>query len=39
MRSAERNKVNVLQMRCLRSLVGESRIYRVNTVEVAGTVT
>ena len=29
MRSAERRKVNVLEMKCLRSLVGVSRIDRV----------
>ena len=29
MRSAERNKVNVLEMKCLRSLVGVSRLDRV----------
>ena len=29
MRSAERRKVNVLEMKCLRSLVGGLRIYRV----------
>ena len=29
MRSAERRKVNVLEMTCLRSMVGVSRIYRV----------
>ena len=34
MRSAERIKVNVLEMKCLRSLVGVSRIYRVNNEEV-----
>ena len=28
MRSAERRKANVLEMKCLRSLVGMSRIYR-----------
>ena len=28
MRSAERRKVNVLEMKCLRSLVGGSRIDR-----------
>ena len=34
MRSAERRKVNVLEMKCLRSLVGVSRIYRVRNEEV-----
>ena len=34
MRSAERRKVNVLEMKCLRSLVGLSRIYRVRNEEV-----
>ena len=34
MRSAERRKVNVLQMKCLRSLVGVSRIDRVWNEEV-----
>ena len=34
MRSAERMKVNVLEMECLRSLVGVSRIYRVMNEEV-----
>ena len=29
MRSAERRKVNVLKMKCLRSLVGVSRMERV----------
>ena len=29
MRSAERRKVKVLEMKCLRSLVGLSRMYRV----------
>ena len=29
MRSAERRKVNVLEMKCLRSLVGVSRMDRV----------
>ena len=33
-RSAERRKVNVLEMKCLRSLVGMSRIYRVRDEEV-----
>ena len=27
MRSAERRKVNVLEMKCLRNLVGVSRVY------------
>ena len=34
MRSAERKKVNVLEMKCLRSLVGVSRIDRVRYEEV-----
>ena len=34
MRCAERRKVNVLEMKCLRSLVGMSRIDRVSIVEV-----
>ena len=34
MRSAERRKVNVIEMKCLRSLVGVSRIYRVRREEV-----
>ena len=34
MRSAERRKVNVLEMKCLRSLVGVSRMDRVRNVEV-----
>ena len=34
MRSAERRKVNVLQMKCLRSLVGVSRMDRVRYEEV-----
>ena len=34
MRSAERRKVNVLQMKCLRSLVGALRIDRVRNEEV-----
>ena len=33
-RSAERRKVNVLEMKCLRSLVGVSRMDRVRNVEV-----
>ena len=34
MRSAERRKANVLEMKCLRSLVGVSRIDRVRNEEV-----
>ena len=34
MRSAERRKLNVLQMKCLRSLVGVSRLDRVRNEEV-----
>ena len=34
MRSAERRKVNVLEMKCLRSLVGVSRMDRVRNGEV-----
>ena len=34
MRSAERRKVNVLEMKCLRSLVGVSRMDRVRNDEV-----
>ena len=34
MRSAERRKVNVLEMKCLRSLVGVSRMDRVKNEEV-----
>ena len=34
MRSAERKKVNVLDMKCLRSLVGVSRMDRVKDEEV-----
>ena len=34
MRSAERRKVNVLEMTCLRSLVGMSRMDRVRNEEV-----
>ena len=34
MRSAERRKVNVLEMKCLRSLVGVSRSNRVRNEEV-----
>ena len=33
-RSAERRKVNVLEMKCLRSLVGVSRMDRVRNEEV-----
>ena len=36
MRSAERRKVNVLEMKCLRSLVGVSRMDRVRNEEVQG---
>ena len=34
MRRAERRKVNVLEMKCLRSLVGVSRLNRVRNEEV-----
>ena len=34
MGSAERRKVNVLEMKCLRSLVGVSRMGKVRTDEV-----
>ena len=34
MRSAERRKVNVLEMKCLRSLVGVSRMDRVRNEEM-----
>ena len=34
MRRAERRKVNVLAVKCLRSLVGVSRVERVSNVEV-----
>ena len=34
MRSAERRKVNVVEMKCLRSLVGVSRMDRVRNQEV-----
>ena len=34
MRSAERRKVNVLEMKCLRSMVGVSRMDRVRNEEV-----
>ena len=33
-RSAERRKVNVLEIKCLRNLVGLSRIYKVRNEEV-----
>ena len=36
MRSAERRKVNVLEMKCLRSLVGVSRMDRVWNEELRG---
>ena len=36
MRSAERWKVNVLQMKCLKNLVGVSQIDRVRNEEVRG---
>ena len=36
MRSAERRKVNVLEMKCLRSLVGVSRMDIVRNEEVVG---
>ena len=36
MRRAETGKVNVLEMKCLRSLVGVSRIHRVWNEEVHG---
>ena len=36
MRSAERKKVNVLEMKCLRRLVGVSRFHRVRNEEVHG---
>ena len=36
MRSAERRKVNVLEMKCLRRLVGASRLGRVRNEEVRG---
>ena len=35
MRSAERRKVNVLEMKCLRSLVGVSRMDRVRSEEIS----
>ena len=35
MRSTERGKVNVLEMKCLRSLVGVSRMDRVGNEEVS----
>ena len=34
MRNAERRKVNLLEMKCLRSLVGVSRMNRVRNEEV-----
>ena len=34
MRSAERRKVNILEMKCLRSLVRVSRIYRVRNAGI-----
>ena len=34
MRSAERRKVNVLEMKCLKRLVGVSRMGRVRNVKV-----
>ena len=34
MRSAERMKVNILEMKCFRSLVGVSRMHRVRNEEV-----
>ena len=34
MRSAERRKVNILEMKCLRNLFGVSRIDRVRNEEV-----
>ena len=34
MKSAERRKVNVLEMKCLRSLIGMSRINRVRNEKV-----
>ena len=36
MRSAERRKVNVLEMKCLRSLVGVSRMDRVRNERGGG---
>ena len=36
MRSSERNKVNVLEMKCLRSLVGVSRLDRVRMKRYIG---
>ena len=36
MRSAERRKVNVLEMKCLRSLVGVSRMDRVRNKRCVG---
>ena len=37
MRRSERRIVNVLEMKCLRSLVGVSRMYRVRNEEVLRT--
>ena len=34
MRSAERRKVNVLEIKCLRSLIGVSRMHRVGNEEL-----
>ena len=34
MRSAERRKINILEMKCLRSLVGVCRMDRVRNIEV-----
>ena len=34
MRSADRRKLNVLEMKCLRSLVGVSRMNRIKNEEV-----
>ena len=34
MRSAKRRKVNLLEMKCLRSLAGVSRMDRIKNVEV-----
>ena len=36
MRIADRRKVNVLEMKCLRSFVGVSRIYRVGMRRFVG---
>ena len=38
MRSAERRKVNVLEMKCLRSLVGVSRMDRVRNEEIPNSI-